>query len=211
MHRWVNYVVDAYKLSLFEGTLTRTMGIPCAHHIVNFLDYRSLQINEIHQQWWLVRQQPLRESHTGHLRDQIHVESNSANDASLNSSLISENNVTGEPILQNLTQPERIEQIINNLQNNALTSVATNQLLDRIEAELDMPRTLVQDPRMIVPRGRPPGSRNAANDSSTRRLPSQFELAERPARQCRNCRLTGHNVRTCPNRNGALQENQTTT
>ncbi|CAG8813317.1 15044_t:CDS:1, partial [Racocetra persica] len=71
--------------------------------------------------------------------------------------------------------------------------------LDEISSLLQEPAIVVQDSWEQHTRGRPVGARNA--QSSTRRDPSAFELAEPGRRKCVLCHRTGHNHRTCPNNN----------
>ena len=69
-------------------------------------------------------------------------------------------------------------------------------LLEKFEEVFE--REIVRDPQVVHSRGRPAGSSESA--SSTRRQPSNFEVAETAERRkCGICKQGGHNRRTCPN------------
>lgn len=84
----------------------------------------------------------------------------------------------------------------------SLPALQREAILTRVSDTIQTQAVAVQNPEVVQrTRGRPVGARNRVG-SSTRRDPSQFEIAERGqgARRCRVCNETGHNSRTCSNR-----------
>jgi hypothetical protein len=67
-------------------------------------------------------------------------------------------------------------------------------LLQRLEEATSRPLHMLSNPVVSVvrKRGRPPGSKNRANQ----RDKSRFEYVS--GNQCGNCGVNGHNSRTCP-------------
>lgn len=61
---------------------------------------------------------------------------------------------------------------------------------------LDVAPPVILEPEMIPHKGRPIGSKNKKNKSSTTSDPSAFEVHD--MRKCSKCQGTGHNSRTCP-------------
>ena len=65
-----------------------------------------------------------------------------------------------------------------------------------------LPRINIQNPQVQQTRGRPPGSTNRQQGTSTSRDPSGFEITSseinRAQRHCRECGEHGHDRRNCP-------------
>ncbi|KAM5575510.1 protein FAR1-RELATED SEQUENCE 5-like [Rosa sericea] len=57
---------------------------------------------------------------------------------------------------------------------------------------------LLLEPNVQPHKGRPLGSKNKKESSSTKRDPSAFEIMEEKSRKCGHCQGGGHNIRTCP-------------
>lgn len=73
-------------------------------------------------------------------------------------------------------------------------------LEQKLSTLLNDPDLTVGDPRVRPTRGRPSGSQNT---STSKRIRSTFEVVEdaERGRRCRVCNGTGHNARTCTQRN----------
>ena len=56
---------------------------------------------------------------------------------------------------------------------------------------------LLLEPNVQPHKGRPLGSKNKKEVSSTKRDPSAFEIMEKKARKCSHCHNGGHDIRTC--------------
>lgn len=72
-----------------------------------------------------------------------------------------------------------------------LPPLSQRQFLNNVQQLVANATQIPLEPVRAVTRGRP------RNDSSTRRNPSGFELAERPRRRCGLCGQIGHNARSC--------------
>ncbi|CAG8482813.1 9547_t:CDS:1, partial [Racocetra persica] len=63
---------------------------------------------------------------------------------------------------------------------------------------VNTPPTMVKNPIIYKPRGRPTGAKNK-NKTSVRRDLSASKLAKKQSRQYGKCHQTGHNFRIYPN------------
>ncbi|KAI8330324.1 hypothetical protein BC941DRAFT_486267 [Chlamydoabsidia padenii] len=152
------------------NSFTTTMGLPCAHFILNITQNSingKLTMEDFHRQWWIddsvdIPENEVQEGQNGHGDIQIVM------DRLLN-------RYNQWPLPQQLQARQR------------LTEMAFG------------PSPLIHDPVIRRGRGRPVGSTARHTTSSTQRDPSSFEIVERTERHCGRCRQPGHTVRTCPN------------
>jgi hypothetical protein len=198
-------VLRKIGLQDFECThQSRTVnGIPCVHEIIELIQANeNLNVHHFDRQW-ILRKPIGHELFAASDEPGLNMRYAGLLNEMLNDDVGHQDNFNFPPNLPivNPVQNPQFEamgtQILNLFQNwDNLTQIQHTRFIQDFQRLLNTPTVTVQDPHVIIPRGRPRGALNRSHPSN-RRDPSEFEHVEKPERRCGVCNRTGHNRRSC--------------